>query len=58
MPTKSAEYPDLVQKALCTMWGLGYCPLQRCGEKQKQNLNPHMGGTPIIIMLHPFKDGQ
>jgi len=25
---------------------------------QKQILNPHMGGTPIIIMLHPLKDEQ
>jgi hypothetical protein len=46
MPTKSAEEPSFVQKALCMMGGLGYCPLQRCGERQKQNLNPHMGGTP------------
>jgi hypothetical protein len=58
MPTKSASNPNYEQKALCIMWGLGYCPVQRCGEEQKQILNPHMGGTPIIKKLHPLKDGQ
>ena len=36
MPTKSAREPVFVQKALCEEGGLRYCPLQRCGQEQKQ----------------------
>jgi hypothetical protein len=36
MPRKSAREPVSVQKALCEEGGLRYCPLQRCGQEQKQ----------------------
>jgi hypothetical protein len=36
MPRKSAQEPVFEQKALCGEGGLRYCPLQRCGQEQKQ----------------------